>query len=94
MSKVWIKFTNFLTKDSGSLPFNSLATDIFIDNDNCVIDLRPSETEYSVIENKAGLSKGILVGDYKLNQSEDGSVSKQGIMKIPKLDTVKDRQAF
>ena len=86
--------SEWITKDSGSLPFNSLATDIFIDNDNCVIDLRPSETEYSVIENKAGLSKGILVGDYKLNQSEDGSVSKQGIMKIPKLDTVKDRQAF
>ena len=47
-----------------------------------------------MIENTSGLAKGIPVGDYELNQPEDGSVTKQGIMETPELDSNNDRQAF
>ena len=83
-----------LNNGSGSLPLNSLATDIFIDDEDCLVNLNPSITNYSVIENTSGLAKGIPVGDYELNQPEDGSVTKQGIMETPELDSNNDRQAF
>ena len=84
----------WLNNGSGSLPLNSLATDIFIDDEECLVNLNPSITNYSVIENTSGLAKGIPVGDYELNQPEDGSVTKQGIMETPELDSNNDRQAF
>ena len=84
----------WLNNGSGSLPLNSLATDIFIDDEDCLVNLNPSITNYSVIENTSGLAKGIPVGDYELNQPEDGSVTKQGIMETPELDSNNDRQAF
>ena len=36
---------------SGSLPLNSLATTILIDNEDCILDLNPSKSEYLAIEN-------------------------------------------
>ena len=71
-----------------------MATDIFINNDDCIVDLNPSNSDYSVLNNQVGLSGvGILVGDYELSQ-EETSVTKQGVMEIPELDNTKDRQAF
>jgi|MDSZ01.1.fsa_nt_gb hypothetical protein len=84
----------WITEGSGSLPLNSLATDIFIDNEDCIMDLDPSESEYSAISNNFGKAKGILIGDYKLIKTEGAPVIKQGIMESPKIDKNKDRQAF
>ena len=85
----------WISEGSGSLPLNSLATDIFINNDDCIVDLNPSNSDYSVLNNQVVLSGvGILVGDYELSQPEGGSVTKQGIMEIPDLDNTNDRQAF
>ena len=84
----------WISEGSGSLPLNSLATDIFINNDDCVVDLNPAESEYLAIENKFGIAKGILVGDYKLIKTEGAPVIKQGSMETPEIDKNKDRQAF
>jgi len=85
----------WISEGSGSLPLNSLATDIFINNNDCIVDLNPSNSDYSVLNNQVGLSGvGILIGDYELSQPEGGSVTKQGIMEIPDLDNTNDRQAF
>jgi len=86
---------DWINKNSGSLPLNSLATDIFINNKDCIVDLNPSNSDYSVLNNQIGLSGiGILVGDYKLSQEEGSSVTKQSSMKIAELDNTNDRQAF
>jgi len=78
-----------------TLPPNSLATDIFISDDKCVVDLNPPNSGFSVIQNQAGIREfGILIGDYKLNQPKDGRVEKEGLMSTPSIDTRKDRQAF
>ena len=85
----------WISEGSGSLPLNSLATNIFINNNDCIVDLNPSNSDYSVLNNQVGLSGvGILIGDYELSQPEGGSVTKQGIMEIPELDNTNDRQAF
>jgi len=84
----------WINQGSGSLPINSLATDIFINDTDCIVDLNVANSNYSVLENKSGIAKGILVGDYKVNQSEGTSVIKEGSMKTAELDKVKDRQAF
>ena len=39
-----------------SLPPDSLATDIFINNDDCIVDLNLSNSDYSVLNNQVGLS--------------------------------------
>ena len=78
-----------------TLPINSSATDIFIDDENCVIDVNPENMEYLTIPNRAGTQdKSILIGDYKVNQPKDGKVSKQGNMKISKVERNKNKQAF
>ena len=41
----------WITNGSGSLPLNSLSTDIFIKDDNCLVDLNPSNSEFSVLQN-------------------------------------------
>ena len=85
----------WINQNSGSLPLNSLATDIFINNKDCIVDLNPSNSDYSVLNNQVGLSGiGILVGDYELSQEEGSSVTKQSSMKIAELDNTNDRQAF
>ena len=85
----------WINQGSGSLPVNSLATDIFIRDNKCVVDLNPSNTEYSAIQNQAGSEEiGILIGDYKINQSEGSSVQKQGVMETPLLETDNEKQAF
>ena len=68
----------WINEGSGSLPINSLATDIFIRDDKCVVDLNPSNSEYSAIQNQAGSEEiGILIGDYKVNQPEGSRDTKR-----------------
>ena len=86
---------DWINNGSGSLPINSLATDIFIRDDNCIVDLNPSNSEYSTIQNQAGLEEiGILIGDYRVNQLDNGKIQKQGVMEIPLLETDNNKQAF
>ena len=85
----------WITIGSGSLPLNSLATDIFISDDNCLIDLNPTDVVYSTIQNKAGIDgKGILIGDFKLNQPEDGLIEQETLMDLPKVNSETNKQAF
>jgi len=85
----------WINEGSGSLPINSLATDIFIRDDKCVVDLNPSNSEYSAIQNQAGLEGvGILIGDYKVNQPEGSRIQKEGVMNTPLLETDNEKQAF
>ena len=85
----------WINQGFGSLPINSLATDIFIRDDKCIVDLNPSDTEYSAIQNKAGLKEvGVIIGDYKVNQPQGGKIQKQGVMETPILDTDNEKQAF
>ena len=77
------------------LPINSSATDIFIDDDNCLIELVPQELEYLTIPNKVGTNaKAILIGDYKVNQPKDGAIQREGVMQTPLLEKNQDKQAF
>ena len=85
----------WITNGSGSLQLNSSATDIFIKDDNCLVDLNPSNSEFSVLQNQVGLKDvGVLTGDYKLNQPKNSRVQKQGLMEVPLLDDNVDKQAF
>ena len=85
----------WINDGSGSLPINSLATDIFIRDDKCVVDLDPSNSEYSAIQNQAGSEEiGILIGDYKVNQPQGGRIQKESTMETPLLETDNKKQAF
>jgi hypothetical protein len=85
----------WITQGSGSLPINSSATDIFISNEDCTVDLNPQDIQYLSIQNKTGTTdKAILIGDYKVNQPKDGRVQKQGVMQTPLLEQNTDKQAF
>ena len=96
---------DFITNDKQSivdnnfnintLPINSSATDIFISNNDCIVDLNPQDIEYLSIQNKTGTAdKAILIGDYKVNQPKGGRVQKQGVMQTPLLEQNTDKQAF
>ena len=85
----------WINNGSGSLPLNSLATDIFIRDEKCVVDLNPANSEFTTIQNQMGTKElGILIGDYKVNQPKDSRVQKQGVMQTPLLETDNDKQAF
>jgi hypothetical protein len=78
-----------------TLPTNSSATDIFISNNDCIVDLNPQDVEYLSIQNKTGTAdKAILIGDYKVNQPKDGKIQRQGVMETPLLEQNTDKQAF
>ena len=78
-----------------TLPINSSATDIFISNEDCIIDLNAQDIDYLSIQNKTGTEdKAILIGDYKINQPQDGKIQREGVMKTPTLEDNQDKQAF
>ena len=78
-----------------TLPINSSATDIFISNEDCIIDLNAQDIDYLSIQNKTGTEdKAILIGDYKINQPKDGRVQREGLMETPLVDDNQDKQAF
>ena len=80
---------------------NSIATDIFINKsnsylkDDCLIEINPEKTEFLSIDNTVGNStKGILIGDYKLEKVENQKLRKLGIMETPNLEDKIEEQAF
>ena len=78
-----------------TLPINSSATDILIDNDNCIVDFNPPNNELFSIQNQAGKDEiGVIVGDYKLVQPKTSRIRRDGDMNRPEIVTEKDRQAF
>ena len=81
--------------ENDKLPINSSATDIFINDEKCIVDLNPQDIEYLTIPNKVGIrERGILIGDYKINQPKDGAVQRVGLMQTPMLEKNKDKQVF
>ena len=85
----------WITNGSGSLPINSSATDILIDNEDCTIEFNPSEIDNLIIENTAKSSeKGIVLGDYKLEKKKGEKIKKSDNMKIAKIEKKLNRQAF
>ena len=105
MYKKPLDIYDFITNDKQSivdnnfnintLPINSSATDIFISNNDCIVDLNPQDIEYLSIQNKTGTAdKAILIGDYKVNQPKDGKIQRQGVMETPLLEQNTDKQAF
>jgi hypothetical protein len=80
---------------------NSIATDIFINKSNsylkedCLVEINPEKTEFLSIDNTVGNStKGILIGDYKLEKVENQKLRKLGIMETPNLENEIEEQAF
>ena len=105
MYKKPLDIYDFITNDKQSivdnnfnintLPINSSATDIFISNNDCIVDVNPQDIEYLSIQNKTGIAdKAILIGDYKVNQPKDGKIQREGVMETPLLDDTQDKQAF
>lgn len=78
-----------------SLPLNSSATEILIDDGDCVVNLNPSNQNNNQVEN-TGTSdeKAILMGDFRLVKNPKQKIRKEDAMQIPKLNTQKKRQAF
>lgn len=89
-----IRQNNFELNET-NLPINSFATDIFIDDEDCIIDINPTKIEFGTVSNKKiSSNKAILTGDYKLNQPEESKITKQGAMQIPLIENDSDKQAF
>ena len=81
--------------DSVKLPINTLATNIFIDDEDLKIDFNPSEIEFLTIKNQVGTGdKGILVGDYKLKQEENARITKESLPNVPLLSNDPEKQAY
>ena len=73
----------------------SRATDILIDNTECIFELNPSEVDGGVLESTGNSdSQGILIGDYKLIKEQNREMRKEDSMDIPKIETRRDNQAF
>ena len=84
-----------LTNTSETLPINSSATDIFITDDNCILDFNPPNNELFTIQNQVGgRGQGVIIGDYKLVQPKTSRIRRDGDMDRPEIITEKDRQAF
>ena len=78
-----------------NLPINSFATDIFIDDEDCIIDINPNKIEFGTVPNKKmSGDKAILTGDYKLNQPKESRITKQGVMQTSLIENNSDKQAF
>ena len=78
-----------------SLPLNSSATEILIDDGDCVVELNPNNQNNNQVEN-TGISdeKGVMMGDYRLVKNPNQKIKKEDAMQLPKLNTQKKRQAF
>tara|TARA_A100001015_G_scaffold36062_1_gene39785 strand:- start:3065 stop:5005 length:1941 start_codon:yes stop_codon:yes gene_type:complete len=82
-----------ITQDS--LPQDSSATEILIGNNDCIIELTPSNLNNFDIENTALSSeKGILIGDYSLIKEKGEGIRREDTMELPRLEQRQDKQAF
>ena len=78
-----------------SLPLNSSATEILIDDGDCVVNLDPSDQTNDQVENNGTSDeKGVLMGDFRLVKNPKQKIRKEDTMQIPRLNTQKNRQAF
>ena len=78
-----------------SLPQDSSATEILIGNNDCIIELTPSNLNNFDIENTALSSeKGILIGDYSLIKEKGEGIRREDTMELPRLEQRQDKQAF
>ena len=78
-----------------NLPANSSATDIFINNTDCTINLSMNDANGIMIENTSNSSEsGILIGDYSLIKEEGIDIKKEDEMDIPEFERDSDKQAF
>ena len=78
-----------------SLPKNSSATEILISNEDCLINLDPSNQTTNQIENTGNSDeKGILMGDYRLVKNPNQKIRKDDSMSLPRINTQRKRQAF
>ena len=78
-----------------TLPINSSATDIFISNEDCIVELNMDDLDYLSTQNTKGTDdKAILIGDYRISQPKDGAVQREGVMETPLLDDWEETQAF
>ncbi len=85
----------WIINGSGTLPINSSATDILIDNEDCTIELNPNKIDNLIIENTAKSSeKGIVLGDYKLEKKKGERIKKSDNMKIAEIEKKLNKQAF
>ena len=75
-----------------SLPLNSSATEILIDNGDCVVELNPSNQNNAQIEN-TGISdeKGVLMGDYRLVKNPEQEIRRDNSMALPKNKYTKEK---
>ena len=74
---------------------NSKATDILIDNSDCLVELNPDKNDRNIIEN-TGISneQAILIGDYEVVKEPNRDMRKKDNMDVPKIETRKENQAF
>ena len=74
---------------------NSKATDILIDDKDCLIELNPNKNNGNMIEN-TGVSneQAILIGDYEVVKESNRDMRKKDNMDVPKIETRKENQAF
>ena len=87
--------TNNFEYAEDSLPQDSSATEILISNEDCVVELNPSNINSFGIENTAKSSeKGILIGDYSLIKESGEEIRREDTMELPRLEQRKDKQAF
>ena len=87
--------TNNFEYPEDSLPQDSSATEILISNEDCVVELNPSNINSFGIENTAKSSeKGVLIGDYSLIKEKGEEIRRDDSMELPRLERRKDKQAF
>ena len=73
----------------------SRATDILIDNTECIFELNPSEVDGNILESTGNSNlHSILIGDYKLIKEQNREIRKEDSMEIPKIETGINNQAF
>ena len=84
-------FTDPFTDDES----RSRATDILIDNNECFFEMNPSDIDRGGVENTGRSNeRAIVIGDYRLIKQQNRELRKEDSMKIPKIDTRRDNQAF
>ena len=96
ITKVDLSTTRLFTKPYDISYFlNSRATDILIDDRDCLIELNPDKNDGNMIEN-TGISDqhAILIGDYEVVKEPNRDMRKKDNMDVPKIETRKKNQAF
>ena len=94
--KIDLATTRLFTKPYDISYFlNSRATDILIDDTDCLVELNPNEIDNDRIEN-TGKSDDVcfVVGDYKLIKRKDEPMVKEDLMSTPQIQKTRDNQAI